>query len=287
MKPWQQALYTLNYLIYNKLNMEKYRQYLIIGLVFFTITLILASCTSVKNIPYLKDISDSTMEKSVATAVYKDPIILNDDILSINIITIDPTTSAPVNQTSPPPVLGSSTGVVPETPGWLVDKNGDISLQIIGTVHVAGLTTSEAKALITEKTEKYFKNPDVQVRFANFKITVLGEVAHPSSFIIPNEKISVLDALGLAGDLTIYGRRDNVLVIRDNNGKKELSRLDLNSSDMFQSPFFYLKQNDIVYVQPNKSKAIQADAEQTRIITIAASIITGLILYLRISANSR
>jgi polysaccharide export outer membrane protein len=267
--------------------MEKYRQYLIIGLVFFTITLILASCTSVKNIPYLKDISDSTMEKSVATAVYKDPIILNDDILSINIITIDPTTSAPVNQTSPPPVLGSSTGVVPETPGWLVDKNGDISLQIIGTVHVAGLTTSEAKALITEKTEKYFKNPDVQVRFANFKITVLGEVAHPSSFIIPNEKISVLDALGLAGDLTIYGRRDNVLVIRDNNGKKELSRLDLNSSDMFQSPFFYLKQNDIVYVQPNKSKAIQADAEQTRIITIAASIITGLILYLRISANSR
>jgi len=115
----------------------------------------------------------------------------------------------------------------------------------------------------------------------------LGEVAHPSSFIIPNERISVLDALGLAGDLTIYGRRDNVLVIRDNNGKKELSRLNLNSSDIFQSPFFYLTQNDIVYVQPNKSKAIQADAEQTRIITIAASILTGIVLYLRISANSK
>ena len=169
----------------------------------------------------------------------------------------------------------------------MVDKNGNISLPILGTIKVAGLTTFEAKAAVKERAEKFFKDPDVQLRFANFTITVLGEVAHPSSFIIPNERISVLDALGLAGDLTIYGRRDNVLVIRDNNGKKELSRLNLNSSDIFQSPFFYLTQNDIVYVQPNKSKAIQADAEQTRIITIAASILTGIVLYLRISANSK
>jgi polysaccharide export outer membrane protein len=96
----------------------------------------------------------------------------------------------------------------------------------------------------------------------------------------------VLDAIGMAGDLTIYGRRENVMVIRDINGKKEVSRLNLNSSDIFQSPYFYLRQNDVVYVQPNKSKAIQADAEQTRIITIAASILTGLFLYLRLAPKN-
>ena len=152
---------------------------------------------------------------------------------------------------------------------------------------MAGLTTYAAKQAVKEQAEKYFKVQDVQLRFANFTITVLGEVAHPSSFVIPNERVSVLDALGLAGDLTIYGRRDNVLVIRDEDGKKEVSRLNLNSSDIFQSPFFYLTQNDVVYVEPNKSKAIQADAEQTRIITIAASIITGIFLYLRVSSNSK
>ena len=265
--------------------MKQSWQRLITGLYFIS-ALFFASCTSIKKVPYFKDVPDSAVDRTIATAVYKDPIILNDDILTVTITTIDPTTSAPVNQISAAPVsTAMSPGGLPETPGLLVDKNGDISFPIIGKVHVAGLTTFGAKALITQKTEKYFKNPDVQVRFANFKITVLGEVAHPSSFIVPNEKVSVLDALGFAGDLTIYGRRDNVLVIRDDNGKKEVSRLNLNSSNSFQSDFFYLKQNDVVYVEPNRSKAVQADAEQTRIITIAAAVITGLLLYLRI--NSR
>ena len=266
---------------------DTYRKCFAIGVIAFCMSLIFASCTSIKQVPYLKDIPDSTVDKTVATTVYKDPVILPDDILSVSVITIDPTTSAPVNQTAPMAVASSSSTPTPPIPGLLVDKNGNISLPILGTIKVAGLTTFEAKAAVKERAEKFFKDPDVQLRFANFTITVLGEVAHPSSFIIPNERISVLDALGLAGDLTIYGRRDNVLVIRDNNGKKELSRLNLNSSDIFQSPFFYLTQNDIVYVQPNKSKAIQADAEQTRIITIAASILTGIVLYLRISANSK
>lgn len=261
--------------------MKQYRQSLAKGLIGFAIAITFASCASTKNVPYFQDIPDSTQEKMVTDAPYKDPVIIPDDILSVTIVTIDPTTAAPVNQAANVPISNSNTGTPQQVPGLLVDKNGEISLPIIGSVKVAGLTTFQAKELIKQKSMQYFKDPDVQLRFANFKVTVIGEVAHPSSFIVPNEKVSVLDALGMAGDLTIYGRRDNVLLIRENNGKKELMRLNLNNSDLFESPYFYLKQNDVIYVQPNKSKAVQADAAQTRVITIAASILTGLLILLR------
>ena len=260
--------------------MKKYRQSLAKGLIGCAIALTFASCASTRNVPYFENIPDSTKEKTVANAIYKDPVIIPDDILSVTIVTIDPTTSAPVNQAANVPVSASSTSTTSSVPGLLVDKDGNISLPIIGIVKVGGLTTFQAKALLKEKAAQYFKDPDVQLRFANFKITVLGEVAHPSSFIMPNEKISVLDAIGMAGDLTIYGRRENVMVIRDNDGKRELARLNLNSTDLFNSPYFYLKQNDVVYVEPNKSKIVQADASQTRIITIAASITAALLVLL-------
>jgi polysaccharide export outer membrane protein len=260
--------------------MKKYQQNLAKVLIGFAIAITFASCASTRNVPYFENIPDSTKESTVANSVYKDPVIIPDDILSITIVTIDPTTSAPVNQAANVPLSASSTSPTTLVPGLLVDKDGNISLPIIGTVKVGGLTTFQAKALLKEKASQYFKDPDVQLRFANFKITVLGEVAHPSSFIMPNEKITVLDAIGMAGDLTIYGRRENVLVIRDNNGKRELARLNLNSSDLFNSPYFYLRQDDVVYVEPNKSKIVQADASQTRVITIAASIAAAVLLLL-------
>jgi polysaccharide export outer membrane protein len=262
--------------------MRQYRHYLVSGLITFTIAVIFTSCSSTKNVAYFKDIPDSVRVKLITDAPYKDPLIISDDILSVTITTIDPTTAAPVNQAATMAVSNSNMGTPQLVPGLLVDKNGEISLPIIGNVKVAGLTTFQAKDVIRKRAAQYFKDPDVQVRFANFKITVIGEVVHPSSFVVPNEKISILDALGMAGDLTIYGRRENVLIIRENEGKKELYRLSLNSSDLFKSPYFYLKQNDVIYVEPNKSKAIQADAEQTRVVTIAASILTGLILILRL-----
>jgi polysaccharide export outer membrane protein len=268
--------------------MRKCWQYLINGLIACYIITVYSSCTNLKHVPYFTDIPDSTKEKMVKDAPYSDPVIIPDDILSITVLTIDPTTSAPVNQISVVPVVASNTsssGPTQMVSGWLVDHDGNISLQMIGSVHVAGLTSFQAKELVKSRAEKYFKDPDVQLRFANFQITVIGEVAHPSTFVVPSEKVSILDAIGMAGDLTIYGRRENVMVIRENNGKKELYRLNLNNSDLFKSPYFYLKQNDVVYVEPNRSKAIQADAEQTRIITIAASILTGALLYLRISSK--
>lgn len=259
--------------------MKKYQQCLVRSVMIITVAITFASCATTKNIPYFQDVADSTKQKIIADAEYKDPVIIPDDILSVTIVTIDPTTAAPVNQAANVPV-SATTGTQQQVPGLLVDKDGNISLPIIGTVKVGGLTTFQAKALIKTKAEQFFKDPDVQLRFANFKVTVIGEVAHPSAFIIPNEKVSVLDALGLAGDLTIYGRRENVLLIRENNGQKELIRLNLNSSDLFKSPYFYLKQNDVLYVEPNRSKIVAADAQQTRVITIAASIASALLILL-------
>ncbi len=266
--------------------MRRYLKYLVNGLIVFYVLMLFTSCTNLKRVPYFADVPDSTKEKMVRDAPYTDPVIIPDDILSVTITLIDPTTAAPVNQASVAAVSASSTSSsLPPVlvPGLLVDRDGNISFPIMGTIKVAGLTSYQAKERIKAEAAKYFKDPDVQVRFANFKVTVIGEVAHPATFVVPNEKVSVLDALGMAGDLTIYGRRENVMVIRENNGKKELNRLNLNSSDIFKSPYFYLKQNDVVYVEPNRSKAIQADAEQTRIITIAASVLTGVFLYLRLA----
>jgi len=143
---------------------------------------------------------------------------------------------------------------------------------------VQGKTTDSVREEIKTKAATYYKDPVVNVRFANFKITVLGEVNKPSTYVMPNEKVTLLDALGAAGDLTIYGKRENVLLIRDNNGKKEFVRLNLNQSNIFSSPYFYLHQGDVVYVEPNKSKVSSTDFAQVKRISILASVLSLLIV---------
>jgi len=265
----------------NKMNIGKK------GIINFLLTLFIgmyiSSCTPYHSILYLDNIPDSLKSGSTKLAEYTDPKIQPDDILSITIITIDPATATIVNQGQYVP-QGNMPGILSggSTPisGLLVDKKGEVSLPIIGTVKLAGLTTSEARELIKNKTAEFYKDPNVQVRFANFKITVLGEVAKPSTYIVPNEKNTVLDALGLAGDLTIYGKRDNILLIRDSADTKKYVRLNINSTKILKSPYFYLRQNDVIYVEPNRSKLVQSDATQTRIITIGASILTALAIIL-------
>jgi polysaccharide export outer membrane protein len=216
--------------------------------------------------------------ESVAT--FTEPVIQTDDILSISINTIDPQSSAVVNQAAA--VVGS--GLAANSPreqpisGYLVDKNGEVELSLIGMVKVAGLTTFQAKELIRAEASKNLKNPNVVVRFANFKVSILGEVNRPAAYTLPNEKVSVLDALSLAGDLTIYGKRENVLVIRDNNGKKEFGRLNLNSTATFTSPYFYLKQNDVLYVEPIKAKVVSVNAATRTTIAVAISAISTIVL---------
>jgi len=240
------------------------------------------SCANYKKIAYFRDLQDSTKSQSVALLTYKEIKIQADDILSITIQTIDPVNAASVNQLNSMPVagitLGTATTANAQVAGFLVDKDGFIELPMLGKLKLIGLTTIEARELIKEKASLYYKEPTVQLRFTNFKITVLGEVAKPAPYILPNEKVSVLDALGLAGDLTIFGKRDNVMLLRENNGKKQVYRFNLNNSDIFKSPAFYLQQNDIIYVEGNKAKAATLNAARTQTFALVGSIMSVLVI---------
>lgn len=254
----------------------------LINCIVLLVVLLFASCGSTKNVPYFQDISLEKQSELENTAKFTDPVIQPDDILSISVFTIDPTTNMVINQAASQAVsvsTGSVTGLgaTPPTSGFLVDKNGQIDLSVIGNVKVAGLTTLQARDLIKERAAIVYANPNVQVRFANFKVTILGEVARPASYVIPNEKVSILDALGLAGDLTIYGRRENVTLIRDGAGKKEFARLNLNSKEIFNSPYFYLKQNDVLYIEPNKGKAASLNSARTQTFALIGTALTVLI----------
>lgn len=261
----------------NKNNVIKGLRYLI----FSAVVALTTSCVSNKKIAYFQDIQSIKQAKLDSAAIFTEPVIQSDDILSINIFTLNPQSGAIVNQAASNTVLGggANTAVAAQqVSGFLVDRNGDVELSLIGKVKVAGLTTYQARELIREKAAAVYKEPNVQLRFANFKVSVLGEVNSPSAYTLPNEKVSILDALSLAGDLTIYGRRDNILIVRDNNGKKEFVRLDLNSSKVFNSPFYYLKQNDVVYVEPNKRKVSASNSAQVQTIGVIASVISVIVL---------
>jgi polysaccharide export outer membrane protein len=244
--------------------------------------IILSSCNTTKNVPYFQNVSVSPSSRIPAAAVFDEPTIQPDDILSISIFTIDPTTSMVVNQLGTQALTSGSVASVAgaSSTGFLVDKNGEIELSIVGKVKLLGLTTFEAKDLIKREAAKNFATPNVQVRFSNFKVTILGEVLHPATYTLPNEKVTVLDALGLAGDLTIYGRRENVMLIRAVKGEKQYARLNLNSTDIFNSPFFYLKQNDVLYVEPNKGKAASLNTARTQTFAIIGTALSVLIVLL-------
>lgn len=239
------------------------------------------SCISNKKIAYFQDIQTVNQAQLENATKFTEPIIQSDDILSINVFTLNPQSGAIVNQAASNTVLGggATTAVASQqVSGFLVDRNGDVELSLIGKVKVAGLTTYQARELIREKAAIVYKEPNVQLRFANFKVSVLGEVNSPSAYTLPNEKVSILDALSLAGDLTIYGRRENILVVRDNNGKKEFARLNLNSSELFNSPYYYLRQNDVVYVEPNKRKVSASNSAQIQTVSVIASVVSVIVL---------
>ena len=203
----------------------------------FSLPLLLAACTSYKNVPYLQN--PEAVNDLEGTLPLYDAKIMPKDLLSI---TVNTTTQPTLQQ-------------------YLVNNSGEIDFPVIGTLRVGGLTKNEAESLIRERLRPYLKEaPIVTVRMANYKISVLGEVARPGSFTIGNEKVNVLEALAMAGDMTIYGVRDNVKLIReDESGKRKIINLDLNDAGIVTSPYYYLKQNDILYVTPNETKAKNSD----------------------------
>ena len=237
---------------------------------FIFFLLLLSACKTVTPTKYFTDFPDTAKATVLKTLPFKNPLIQPDDVLSVTLQTIDQTVSAPVNTTNS---TDAGTGTQALS-GYLVDKDGQIELPFIGKIKVSGLTTSEARDTIIKAADKLFNSPIVNVRLVNFKVTVLGEVNRPSTYVMPSEKVTIFDAIGLAGDLTLYGKRESVLLMRDSTGdNRQVVRLDLNSKNIVSSPFFYLKPNDVVYIEPNQNRLASTDVATTRRFTILTTVL--------------
>lgn len=237
---------------------------------------ILAGCSSYKSVPYLQN-PEVVNEMKEALPLY-DAKIMPKDLLTITVNTTDPEAAAPFNlivQTAINSARSSSLTQQPSLQQYLVNNDGFIDFPVLGRLKVGGLTKNEAEDLIREKLGSYLREtPIVTVRMANYKISVMGEVARPGTFTVSNEKVNVLEALAMAGDLTIWGIRDDVKLIReDAAGKREIISLNLNDANLVTSPYYYLQQNDILYVTPNKTKAKNSDVGQSTSLWFSATSI--------------
>lgn len=250
-------------------------------------TTLLTSCASYKKSIYFQEIPDSLQAPvTIPVAVYEPPKIKPNDILSISVQTIEDKDIARAGSTGASSGQGSSTAVT----GYKVDENGDVDVPMVGTVHLAGMTTSEAKEAVRAKAKHNFVDPVVNVAFANHFIDVIGEVTRTGRIPLPDEKVSIIDAISLAGDLAIQGKRYNVLLMRDEGDKKVCTRFNLNSTNLFQSPYYYVKSGDIIYVEPNKAKSRNSETDYSRdryIGYVASFLSVGLAIYNIIYTQSR
>lgn len=197
-----------------------------------------------------------------------------DDLLSIRVKALDPMAAEPFNidpMGAQMMNIQANSSVRPLI-GYLVSRDGTIDFPMLGALKVAGLTTDEVRVLVLEKLKPFLKEPVVMVRYLNFRITVLGEVNRPSTFFVANERVTVLDMLGQAGDITPYGNRTNILVIREQNGERQTTRLNLQDRDVFKSPYFYLQQNDVVYVEPLQVRTASIRDQSQRILPWLSAI---------------
>lgn len=248
---------------------------------FLTVAALFASCQSYKKVPYLQD-AEVINQAQQQEKLY-DATIMPKDLLTIVVSCTNPELAVPFNlvaATSSSVELSKvQTTTQPMLQQYLVDNDGRINFPVLGTLKVGGLTKSQAEELIIKNLKPYIKEtPIVTVRMSNYKISVLGEVARPGTFTINNEKVNLLEALAMAGDMTVYGVRDNVKLIRETpTGKQEIITLDLNKTETILSPYYWLQQNDVIYVTPNKAKARNSDiGNSTSLWFSATSILVSL-----------
>lgn len=237
--------------------------------------LIFSSCASKKDVVYFQNTGtfETLVDKNSFTPKFK-----VDDLVSIHISTLNSEASVPFNL-----FRGASEGGIrAEQVDYLIDKEGEIDFPVIGKLKISGLSSEEVRVLLRKELSDYLKNPIINIRLKNFTITILGEVTRPGTYPVSGERITILEALGFAGDLTVKGVRDNVMVIRDFDGTKVYTRIDLTKKEVMSSPVFYLTQNDVVYVEPNKSAitASSLDNRATIAISIASVLITSSVLLL-------
>ncbi|MGZ5219910.1 MAG: polysaccharide biosynthesis/export family protein [Chitinophagaceae bacterium] len=227
----------------------------------------MSSCVNTRKATYFNDLKDSSR---FASSALPETYIQANDLLNIKVSSLNPEATEIFNPATKPNE---------ETTGYLVEADGTILFPVIGSIKAVGLTKEQLKTnlvkMLTER--KLLIDPIVSVRFQNFRVTVLGEVKSPAVIPVPSEKISLLEALGLAGDLTIYARRDNVIVIREEGGEKKVNRINLNSIELFTSPYYYLKSNDVVYVEPNKAKVASTSRASQWLPLVVSGLSLGII----------
>lgn len=216
--------------------------------------LLLFSCASRKDIVYYQNIDGlGQKEKSNSYEIKIQP----DDLLMIIVSADDPEIAVPFNLKT---ISVASPGKQEVASGqqtmqlYLVDANGFIDFPILGSLKVSGLSRSEVLKMLQDKISVYIKKPIINLRVVNFKVSVLGEVNLPGTYTVASERVTLIEALSMAKDLTIYGKRNNILIIREIDGVKSYNRVDITKADFINSPFYYLSQNDVVYVEPNKNK---------------------------------
>lgn len=236
--------------------------------------LMTSSCVSTKKMVYFQD-SEAAQPNEALEGF--EPKIQASDLLSINVSALEAEAALPFN------LYETASVTNPKPLSYLVDSDGEINFPVVGPIKVAGFTTKQVTQNLTSTLGAYLVNPIVNIRLTNFKVTVMGEVKSPGTYAIPNERITIVEALGLAGDLSIQGKRNAVLLIREQEGKRTFITMDLTNKKLFNSPYYYLAQNDVIYVEPNKTK-INSSAVGTNTSVIISSVsilITLLALILR------
>jgi polysaccharide biosynthesis/export protein len=250
-------------------------------LLFVAVLLIASSCTTTKTMVYFND-----LEKVKQAALLSNPQdnaehkLERNDILSIRI-------TSPTTEDKAWLMLNQSTGAPTTTlttsqfSGYLISAEGNIDIPLVGTIKAAGLSMNQLKETIIKQIldKRLLVDPNVEIRFLNYEISVLGEVARPMVINVPSEKISLLKALSIAGDITPYGKRDNVMLIRESEGKKVVTRINLGSSTFLQSPFYYLQPNDVVYVETTQNRAASIDKTRLIVPSILSAISVGISIY--------
>lgn len=238
----------------------------------------ITSCVSPKSIVYFQ--GDSLKYSAQTITQNYVPTIQPNDLLTIVVGSLNNEANEVFNTpnlftTASANYATTGGGARTQPLGYLVDADGTIEIPLVGKVHIGGLRTMTAADTIKNRLQKYLKEPSVIVRNLNFKVSVLGEVVRPAVYVIPDEKISLPEVLSLAGDLTIYGKRNNIMIIREENGKREYAKVDLTSRDIFESPYYYLHKNDVVYVEPIKARMTTTE-RSVQLIPVYTGIITAL-----------
>ena len=253
----------------------------------------LSGCTSYKNITYLKGVETLSPQQLAEASKLYAPKMMPGDILTINVNAVNTAAALPFNLPLTPVASDAATRSVTNTVGtqtYIVDTGGNISFPVLGMLHIAGYTREGLEQMLKEAIHPQYitEEPIVTVRFVNYRVSVLGEVVKPGTYLFPSEKVNLLDALATAGDLTIYGRRDNVLLKRENtDGSNEFVKINLQDKNLALSPYFYLQQNDVIYVEPNKARGNSSSIGSTENLTISVVSVLISVATLIVSATRR